>query len=144
MKIPFLSRSAPKGIGTCGCCSLAEPEPISYTTEFRDFIQKNAPLDFETKMARVRPFVFTSFIAWPAFWVYRGLDWSNKVHVERSLVAYINRTYHRAKFMQLAILSMGLIFAVYEQTPFFHQVSHMLKGSIDDVDEYTAQTRVID
>lgn len=82
-------------IGTCGCCSLAEPEPISYASEFRDFLQNNAPLDFETKMARARPFIFASFIAWPAYWIYRGMDWSNRAHLERSLVTYINRVNER-------------------------------------------------
>ncbi|CAD7004734.1 uncharacterized protein LOC101463462 isoform X2 [Ceratitis capitata] len=122
MKIPFLSSSAPK-----------EPEPISYATEFRDFLSKNAPLDFETKMARARPFIFASFIAWPAYWIYRGMDWSNRAHVERSLVTYINRTFHHAKLMQFAILGMGLMFAVYEESPLLIKVNHMLQG-IDDED----------
>ncbi|XP_036337048.1 uncharacterized protein LOC118747167 [Rhagoletis pomonella] len=150
MKIPFFSSSAPKDqldvedIATsCGCCSLAEPEPISYASEFRDFIQNNAPLDFETKMARARPFVFASFIAWPAFWMYRGMDWSNRAPLERSLVSYINRTFHQAKLMQFAILSLGLMFAVYEESPLLHKVNYMLKG-IDHEDDYRGKPRPVD
>ncbi|XP_011205848.2 uncharacterized protein LOC105227968 isoform X1 [Bactrocera dorsalis] len=148
MKIPFLSSSAPKellneeDIGTCGCCSLAEPEPISYASEFRDFLQNNAPLDFETKMARARPFIFASFIAWPAYWIYRGMDWSNRAHMERSLVTYINRTFHHAKLMQFTILGVGLMFAVYEESPLLLKVNNMLQGF--DEEDYRAKNTVVD
>ncbi|XP_067647723.1 uncharacterized protein [Eurosta solidaginis] len=131
MKIPFLSRAEPK-----------EPEPISYAAEFRDFLQNNAPLDFDTKMARARPFIFASFIAWPAYWMYRGMDWSNRAPVERSLVNYINRTFHHAKIMQFAILGLGLTFAMYEDSLLLQKVNNMLHG-IDNV-EYRGKDSVVD
>ncbi|KAI9588672.1 hypothetical protein GQX74_004517 [Glossina fuscipes] len=83
------------------------PAP-SYAAHFHEFLNNNFPSDFEHKLREVRPYIFTSFIMWPSYWLYRGLDWGYRrqyVH----LPVYIHRTYLQAKIIQYGIISLGLL-----------------------------------
>lgn len=53
--------------------------PLSTTealrAHYQNIVEKNFPKDFNEKFQRGMPFVGASFIFWPIFWLYRGLDW---------------------------------------------------------------------
>ncbi|XP_065362415.1 uncharacterized protein LOC135955919 isoform X1 [Calliphora vicina] len=78
--------------------------------QFNEFIHNNMPIGFEQKFNKTKPYIMASFIAWPVFWLYRGLEWSSHRQNAR-LPMYIQKTYLQAKFMQFSIIMFGLTLA---------------------------------
>ena len=63
---------------------------------FHNFIQNNMPHDFEYKLEKTKPYIAASFIAWPMFWLYRGLEWKSHRHNSR-LGMYIQKVMNLCK-----------------------------------------------
>ncbi|XP_075161697.1 uncharacterized protein LOC142234491 isoform X2 [Haematobia irritans] len=73
----------------------------------------NFPKNLQEKISITQPYVFTSFIAWPCYWIYRGLEWNNQSQ-RLKLPVYIHKTYLHAKFIQVGIILTGLAVASME------------------------------
>ncbi|XP_037816277.1 uncharacterized protein LOC119606766 [Lucilia sericata] len=81
-----------------------------FSQQFNEFINNNMPVGFQQKLEQTKPYIMASFIAWPIFWLYRGLEWSSHRQNAR-LPMYIQKTYLQAKFMQFSIIMFGLTVA---------------------------------
>ncbi|KAM7355572.1 uncharacterized protein ACRADG_001601 isoform 1-T1 [Cochliomyia hominivorax] len=86
------------------------PQFNAFQQQFHEFVSNNLPADFAYKFNKTKPYILTSFIAWPLFWLYRGLEWSSYRQSTR-LPMYIQKTYLQAKFMQFSIIMFGLTVA---------------------------------
>lgn len=68
-----------EGGGVMGEESGLAPVPITTSgvlkTHFQNLVEHNFPSDFNEKLRRGMPFMGASFVIWPIFWLYRGLDW---------------------------------------------------------------------
>ncbi|BFF99001.1 uncharacterized protein DMAD_07009 [Drosophila madeirensis] len=83
---------------------------IDYQLEFVNFVERNTPKGFPQKLNDMLPYMAAGFVAWPAFWLYRGYQWQHKRNTER-IGFYIQRTHQQAKLIQVAILAAGLMMA---------------------------------
>lgn len=54
------------------------------------FMSKNFANEFTNKIDTTKPYIFTSLVAWPLYWLYRGLEWSHKRQFIK-LPVYIQR-----------------------------------------------------
>ncbi|XP_030386015.1 uncharacterized protein LOC115632878 isoform X2 [Scaptodrosophila lebanonensis] len=90
------------------------PPAMNYELQFVDFMNRNGPQGFAQKLHTMLPFLGVSFIAWPTFWLYRGYSWQQYRSIER-IEAYIHRTFQHAKFMQVAIITAGLLLATMKK-----------------------------
>ncbi|SPP87613.1 uncharacterized protein LOC117588915 [Drosophila guanche] len=83
---------------------------IDYQLEFVNFVERNTPKGFPQKLNDMLPYMAVGFVAWPAYWLYRGYQWQHKRNTER-IGFYIQRTHQQAKLIQVAILAAGLMMA---------------------------------
>ncbi|EDV95534.1 GH15759 [Drosophila grimshawi] len=83
---------------------------VDYHTEFTNFINRNAPQGFAPKLHNMLPYLGISFVAWPSYWIWRGIHWQTRRRSER-IGLYIHRTFQHAKLMQVVILGIGLLMA---------------------------------
>ncbi|XP_034659234.1 uncharacterized protein LOC117895593 [Drosophila subobscura] len=83
---------------------------IDYQLEFVNFVERNTPKGFPQKLNDMLPYMAAGFVAWPAYWLYRGYQWQHKRNTER-IGFYIQRTHQQAKLIQVAILAAGLMMA---------------------------------
>ncbi|XP_037816278.1 uncharacterized protein LOC119606767 [Lucilia sericata] len=67
--------------------------------------------EFEKQLRSSSPFLITGLIAWPSYWLYRGLEWHSVRDVE-TLPSYIRKTFYRAKILEFCILLTGILMTI--------------------------------
>ncbi|XP_065362416.1 uncharacterized protein LOC135955919 isoform X2 [Calliphora vicina] len=67
--------------------------------------------EFEKQLSASSPFLITGLIAWPSYWLYRGVEWHRVRNIE-PLPLYIRKTFYRAKVLEFCILLTGILMAI--------------------------------
>ncbi|KAM7355573.1 uncharacterized protein ACRADG_001601 isoform 2-T2 [Cochliomyia hominivorax] len=85
-----------------------EPKKPNIGEDVRLLVQSS---EFENHVKSISPFLITGIIAWPSYWLYRGLEWHH-IRGQEPLNVYIRKTYYRAKMLEFCILLTGILMAI--------------------------------